>query len=117
MHHQAEPYGEVKMVRCTSGAVYDVIVDVRSTSPTFKQWFGVELSAKNRRQLYIPTGFAHGFQTLTDDAELFYQMSTPYVADAARGFRWNDPGVAIVWPSATSRVISERDQRLPEFLS
>jgi dTDP-4-dehydrorhamnose 3,5-epimerase len=112
LHYQRAPHGEVKLVRCTRGAVYDVIVDIRQGSPTFARWFAVELSAENRTMLYIPQGFAHGFQTLAEDTELFYQMSTAYVPEAAAGIRWDDPDVAIEWP-AVSRVISASDQALP----
>jgi len=110
MHWQAAPHGEVKLVRCTAGAIWDAVVDLRP-GPTRLGWFGVELSAAARNQLYIPEGFAHGFITLTDGAEVFYQMGAPYVAAAARGLRWDDPAVGIRWPMAPS-VISERDRAL-----
>jgi dTDP-4-dehydrorhamnose 3,5-epimerase len=113
LHYQALPHQEAKLVRCTAGAAFDVMVDIRPGSPTFKQWLGVELSAENRKMLYIPEGFAHGFQTLADHTELFYQMSTVYVAEAERGIRWNDPELAITWPPVTERVISPRDRALP----
>ncbi len=113
LHYQAPPHEEAKLVRSTRGAAYDVIVDLRPGSATFRQWVGVELSAENRRMLYIPEGFAHGFQTLVDDTELFYQMSTAYVPEAARGIRWDDPDLAIAWPPAAARVISPRDLALP----
>lgn len=112
MHYQADPHGEVKLVRCTRGSILDVVVDVRSGSATFGQWFGAELSAENHHALYIPVGFAHGFQTLTDDAEIFYQISTLYVPEAARGVRHDDPAIGIVWPRPVT-VISDRDRALP----
>jgi dTDP-4-dehydrorhamnose 3,5-epimerase len=113
MHYQAEPYGEAKLVRCTRGAAYDVLVDVRPDSPTFQHWTAIELTSDNDRQVYIPRGFAHGFQTLTDDTELHYLMSTPFHLDAARGLRWNDPALGIRWPEVAVRIISERDQLWP----
>lgn len=112
LHYQRAPHAEVKLVRCTRGALHDVIVDIRPGSPTFARWFAVELSAENRTMLYIPEGFAHGFQTLAEDTELFYQMSTAYVPQAAAGIRWDDPEVAIEWPVA-ARMISASDQALP----
>lgn len=114
LHYQVEPHAEAKLVRVTAGAIFDVIVDLRPGSNTFLAWFGVELSAASRRALYIPEGFAHGFQTLTDGAEILYQISRPHVADAARGARWNDPAFAIAWPRAISRI-SERDRTYPDF--
>lgn len=114
MHYQISPHEEVKLVRCTAGAIYDVIVDLREDSPTFKKWIAVELSAKNRKILYIPAGFAHGFQTLTDEAEVFYQMSNCYVPGAARGIRWNDPQFHIQWPE-DQRIISSKDQQYPNY--
>jgi len=113
LHYQASPHEEAKLVRCTHGAVYDVIVDIRPGSATFRQWAGIGLSAENRRALYVPEGFAHGFQTLVDDTELFYQASAAYVPEAARGIRWDDPALAIAWPPAAARVISPRDLALP----
>jgi dTDP-4-dehydrorhamnose 3,5-epimerase len=114
MHYQAAPHAETKLVRCTSGAIYDVIVDLRPSSPTLRQWLAVELSAANRRMLYIPEGFAHGFQTLADHSEVFYQMAAFYASGYARGVRWNDPAFGIVWPE-TPQVISARDQVYPDF--
>ncbi len=106
MHYQVAPYEEAKLVRCTSGAIYDVIVDLRADSPTFMQHVGVVLTPSDRNMLYVPEGFAHGFLTLEDDTEVFYQMSEFYVPGAARGFRWNDPAFAIDWPEPVV-VISE----------
>jgi len=114
MHYQAPPHSEVKVVRCIRGSVFDVIIDLRRTSPTFLQWYGVELSCENRYMLYIPEGLAHGFQTLVDDTELFYQMSTLFAPDAARGVRWNDPSFGIQWPLSVE-VISKRDAEYPDF--
>jgi len=116
MHYQAAPHGQVKIVRCARGSVYDVIIDLRSNSPTFKQWVGVELSAGNHRMLYVPKDFAHGFQTSEDETEIFYQMSSVYVPESGRGVRWNDPAFAINWPEMNSRIINERDQSYADFV-
>jgi dTDP-4-dehydrorhamnose 3,5-epimerase len=115
MHYQAAPHAEAKLVRCTSGTIYDVIIDLRPDSPTFKRWVAVELRADNRRMLFIPEGFAHGFQTLAHDTEVFYQMSQFYVPEYARGVRWDDPAFGVSWP-AEKRIISERDRGFPDFL-
>ncbi len=112
MHFQAEPKPEVKLIRCARGAIFDVLVDVRRGSPTFGKWEGFELSAENHRTLYVPGGFAHGFQCLVDNCEVFYQMSEFYFADLARGIRFNDPQVGIRWPIANP-LLSERDKNLP----
>ncbi len=114
MHYQVKPHQEAKLVRCTMGAIYDVIIDIRPDSPTFKRWLALELTAGNRRMLYVPEGFAHGFQTLEDNTEVFYQMSEFYAPECARGVRWNDPAFAIRWP-AGGQIISERDQKYPDF--
>jgi len=116
MHFQAAPFGEAKLVRCTSGSIYDVIIDLRSSSPTFKQYFDVVLSAENRKMLYIPEEFAHGFQTLEDNTEVFYQMSQVFSAPHARGVRWDDPAFGVEWPQG-ERIIIERDRNYPDFLS
>jgi dTDP-4-dehydrorhamnose 3,5-epimerase len=116
MHFQAEPHGEAKLVRCTRGAIYDVALDLRPDSPAYLQHIGVELSADNRRALYIPAGLAHGFQSLTPASEVFYQMSQAFVAGAGRGVRWNDPAFGIAWPE-DERTISERDQTWPDYTS
>jgi dTDP-4-dehydrorhamnose 3,5-epimerase len=113
MHYQAAPHGQVKLVRCTMGSIYDVIVDLRAGSPTFRQWVGVELTAANRLMLYIPKDFAHGFQTLRDDTEVFYQMSDEYVPESGQGVRWNDPAFGIAWPQAAGIVINSRDESYP----
>jgi dTDP-4-dehydrorhamnose 3,5-epimerase len=115
MHWQEPPHAEVKVVRCVRGAVYDVIVDLRPESPTFRRWLAVELDEANRRSLYIPEGFAHGFQTLSDGAEVLYGISEPHAPGFARGFRWDDPAVGIEWPQAEERVISERDLSWPDL--
>jgi dTDP-4-dehydrorhamnose 3,5-epimerase len=114
MHFQADPYPEARLVRCTQGAVHDVIIDLRPRSATFKQHWSVVLSAENRLMLYVPKHFAHGFLTLVNDAEVFYQMSESYHPDAARGVRWNDPAFGLKWPGEV-QVISERDQTYPDF--
>lgn len=113
LHWQAAPSLEVKLVQCIRGAVFDVAVDVRPDSMTRGRWHAVELSADNRRSVYIPAGFAHGFQTLCDDTEIMYHISASYRHDAARGVRWDDPEIAISWPPARQRIISERDASLP----
>ncbi len=116
MHYQAEPHGESKLVRCVRGAIFDVAVDLRDDSPTYRGWYGVELSVDNGLAFYIPAGMAHGFQTLTDDCEVLYQMGYPYVPEAATGVRFDDPAFAIEWPPADGeRTISERDLAYPDF--
>jgi dTDP-4-dehydrorhamnose 3,5-epimerase len=114
MHYQAAPFGEVKIVRCTRGAVYDVVADIRADSPTFRQWTATVLSAENGLILYIPIGFAHGFQTLRDRTEVSYQMSEYYLGDNATGFRWDDPAFEIEWPAPISSM-SERDASFEPF--
>lgn len=113
MHFQRAPAEEVKLVRCTAGAIYDVIVDLREGSPTHRRWAAVELSAENRLTLYIPEGFAHGFQTLTDGAEVAYDISRPYTPGLAGGLRYDDPALAIRWPEAPERIMNERDGAWP----
>ena len=114
IHYQAAPYPEAKVVRCTMGAIYDVVVDLRPQSSMFKDWIGVTLTAANRHMLYVPEGCGHGFLTLENDTEVFYQMSEFYHPEAARGVRWNDPAFQIVWP-AEVEVISERDRTYPNL--
>lgn len=114
MHYQAAPHGECKLVRCTAGSIYDVALDLRPDSPTYLKWHAAELSAANRHALYLPEGIAHGFLTLSDGAEVLYQISIPQVAEAARGLRWNDPVFGIRWPRAVS-VISARDRDYADF--
>jgi dTDP-4-dehydrorhamnose 3,5-epimerase len=115
MHYQAAPYQEAKLVRCTAGAIYDVIIDLRPDSATYTQWVSVELNADNRKMLYVPEDFAHGFLTLTEDTEIFYQMAQFYAPGAARGLRWNDPAFGIDWPENIT-TISSRDQDYPDFI-
>lgn len=112
MHYQASPHEETKIVRCTAGAIFDVIVDLRPHSSTLRQWFGVELTGGNRRMLYVPHGFAHGFQALVDDSEVFYQMSETFHPECARGFRWNDPAISIAWPLREA-IVSQSDRSSP----
>lgn len=112
LHFQRPPHAEAKLVRCTAGAIYDVIVDLRPDSPTLHHWFAAELSAENRRLLFAPADFAHGFQTLTDNAEVAYQMSAFYEPEAASGVRWDDPALAITWPLPLA-AISGRDAAWP----
>lgn len=114
MHWQRAPHGETKLVRCTRGAILDVAIDLRPDSPTFKRWHGAELTADNRDALYIPPGCAHGFLTLTDDAEVLYMIAGAYDADSAAGVRWDDPAFGIEWP-ARPAVIAERDAGYPDF--
>ena len=115
MHFQIPPHGEVKLVRCTAGAIFDAIIDLRPDSSTFLNSTHVVLSAENRRALYVPKGFAHGYQTLEDDTEVFYQMSEFYTPGAEGGVRWDDPQFGIPWPDADPRILSEKDQALPRF--
>lgn len=112
MHFQDVPFPETKLVRCTRGSIFDVVVDLRPDSSTFKQWMGVELTAENRRMLYVPEGFAHGFLTLADDTEVLYQISEFYHPELSRGVRWDDPAIGIVWPGPVE-VISDRDRMYP----
>jgi dTDP-4-dehydrorhamnose 3,5-epimerase len=114
IHYQAAPYPETKLVRCTKGAIYDVVVDLRPQSPTYKQWIGATLTAENRQMLYVPQECGHGFLTLEDETEVFYQISEFYYPDLARGVRWNDPAFAIAWPGQAEQI-SERDRSYPNF--
>ncbi len=114
MHFQAAPHREAKLVRCSSGSIYDVIIDLRPGSETHLEWFGLELSAESARALFVPEGFAHGFVTLDDHTEVFYHMSDFYCADGARGLRWNDPRFGIHWPRLPA-VIAPRDASYPDF--
>ena len=115
MHYQSAPYAEDKLIRCTKGKLYDVIVDLRRKSATFKQWIAVELTEENRLMLYVPKGCAHGFQTLEDNTEVFYQMSEFYHPDSACGVRWNDPAFKIQWPAGVRGISSERDRNWPDY--
>ena len=114
LHYQAEPCAETKLVRCTMGAIYDVVVDLRPHSPTFKCWVAATLTAQNRNMLYVAEGCGHGFLTLEPETEVFYQMSEFYSPDSARGVRWDDPAFGIAWPGA-AEVISERDRTYTNF--
>lgn len=113
MHWQAAPHQEAKLVQCIRGAIFDVIVDLRRGSASYGRWHGVTLSAENRHMLYVPPGFAHGFQTLADASELYYHISQAYRPEGARGVRWDDPDLAIEWPDVPVRTMSERDAGLP----
>jgi dTDP-4-dehydrorhamnose 3,5-epimerase len=115
MHFQRAPRAQAKLVRCTAGAIYDVVIDLRSGSETFGRWEAVELTAENRRMLFIPEGFAHGFQTLADATEVFYQVSDVYAYDCADGVRWDDPAFRIEWPATEGVTINERDRAYPDF--
>jgi len=114
LHYQSDPHGEVKIVSCRRGAIFDVAVDIRKNSETFGQWFGIELTESNNRSLYIPTGFAHGYQTLCADTEVFYHVGSYYEPDASQGIRWDDPNLKINWPEKNA-IISDRDKKLPEL--
>ena len=113
LHFQAAPHEEVKLVTATRGVLFDVVVDLRRDSPTYRQWVGVELQAGRGRMLYLPRGTAHGYQTLTDDVDVFYFVSAPYMPEFQRGIRWDDPALAIEWPLGPPTVLSERDRLLP----
>lgn len=115
LHYQAEPHGECKLVRCTRGEIYDVIVDLRPDSPSRLSWYAAQCSAENGRALYVPAGMAHGFQTLQDASEVLYMMGHQFVPEAARGVRWDDPAFAIEWPPHGARTISERDRAYPDY--
>jgi len=115
MHYQTAPYEEAKLVRCTRGAIYDVIIDLRAGSATFRQWLGVTLTSQNHRMLYMPESFAHGFQTLEDETEVFYQMSEFHAPAHASGVRWDDPAFNIQWPLLSELIISDKDRNYPDF--
>lgn len=115
MHYQVKPFQEIKLIRVTKGSIYDVIIDLRPDSSTFKQWLGLELTAQSRKMLYVPKGFAHGFQTLTDNTEVFYQMSEFYCPESSRGLAWNSPEIGIEWP-LDDRIISEKDMKFSPSL-
>ena len=115
MHYQVAPYAEAKLVRCTMGAIYDVLVDLRPESPAYRRWEAVELSAQTRRMVYVPEGIAHGFQTLEDNCEVAYQMSEFFHPECAQGVRWDDPAFGIAWPATERRTISERDRQYRDF--
>jgi dTDP-4-dehydrorhamnose 3,5-epimerase len=115
LHYQDAPYQESKLIRCVRGAIYDVIIDLRPGSPTFRQWTSVELSQENYRMFYIPEGFAHGYMALTDNVEVYYNVSAFYTPGAEKGIRWDDPGFMIRWPFEPV-VISEKDRHHPDFV-
>jgi dTDP-4-dehydrorhamnose 3,5-epimerase len=115
LHYQLAPHQEVKLIRCCRGAIFDVAVDLRPHSPTYLRWIGVELTAANRKMLYVPEDFAHGFQTLEDDTEVFYQVSEFYAPGAECGARWDDPAFGIRWPDVPARILSAKDQSWPPF--
>jgi dTDP-4-dehydrorhamnose 3,5-epimerase len=115
MHYQAAPHGQSKLLRCTRGAIFDVGIDLRPDSPTFKQWIGVELTAENHLMLYLPAEFAHGYLTLKDDTEVHYEVTDIYAPESARGFRWNDPAFGIQWPSPAPLKLNKRDREFPDF--
>ena len=115
MHYQAAPHGQAKLVRCTRGSVFDVAVDLRPDSPTFRRWVAVELTAESRNMLYLPGDCGHGFQTLEDDTEVFYQVSEHYAPESGRGFRWDDPAFRIEWPETPERILIPRDREYPDF--
>jgi len=115
LHYQAAPHEEEKLVRVTQGEIWDVVLDLRPASPTFRQWFGIVLTVENRRAIYIPKGVAHGFQTMTERSEVLYQMTVPYCAQAARGVYWRDPALAIAWPDPAGAIISQRDREYKNF--
>ena len=116
MHYQLAPFCEAKLVTCLAGSIYDVIIDLRAESPTYGEWLALELTSRRPRpMLYVPENFAHGFQTLADDTEVFYQMSAPYHPESASGLRWDDAALNIVWPEG-NRIVSQRDQSFPDFI-
>jgi len=117
LHYQVYPHAEVKLIRCLSGSIFDVIIDLRPESPTYRQWFGIELNSKNNQMLLVPEYFAHGYQSLVDNTEVFYQVSQFYMADAERGIRWDDPAFNIQWPEMIHPIISEKDKSWPDFLA
>ncbi|WP_269920191.1 dTDP-4-dehydrorhamnose 3,5-epimerase [Caldifermentibacillus hisashii] len=113
LHYQLNPKAQTKLVRCTKGAIYDVAVDIRKGSPTFGKWFGIELTAENKKQLLIPKGFAHGFMTLTEDVEVQYKVDEFYAPECDRGIIWNDPQIGIEWPMEVKPILSEKDEKAP----
>ena len=115
MHYQEKPYEEAKLVRCTQGALYDVVLDLRRNSPSYRQWVSIELTAENRRTVYIPEGLAHGFQTLVDNTEVFYQMGEYFHPGSALSVRFDDPAFNITWPEVSKRFISEKDRSYPDW--
>ena len=116
LHYQAAPFGEVKLIRCVQGSVFDVLVDLRPGSPSYLKWFGTALTAANRTMLYVPEGCAHGYLTLEDDSEVMYPVSSPYRPEAERGVRWNDPAFGIEWPEVGALTMSAKDQAWPDYV-
>ena len=116
MHYQASPYEEAKLIRCIKGGIFDVIIDLRPDSPTYKEWFGLQLISDNYKMLYAPEGFAHGYKTLIDKTEAFYQVTQFYAPESERGVRWDDPAFDIEWPEPNDLVISEKDKNWPDYL-
>jgi dTDP-4-dehydrorhamnose 3,5-epimerase len=115
MHFQRAPHAETRLVRCTAGAIFDVVLDLRPESETFRKWTSVELTRENFKMMYVPKGCAHGFQTLRNDTDVFYQMSDPFSQNSATGVRWDDPAFGIEWPAVETRTISEKDRSWPDF--
>ncbi|PLR77838.1 dTDP-4-dehydrorhamnose 3,5-epimerase [Bacillus sp. V3-13] len=113
LHYQLNPNAQSKLVRCTKGAIFDVAVDIRNGSPTYGQWFGIELNAENKKQILIPKGFAHGFMTITEDVEVQYKVDALYAPESDRGISWNDPAIGIKWPTGMPPVLSDKDQKAP----
>jgi len=117
LHYQIAPHEEIKLIQCVRGAIFDVIIDLRHQSPTYKQWLGIDLTADNKKMLYIPHGFAHGYQAVTDDTEVFYLASRYYAPDYERGVRWNDPGFHIQWPEMKTTIVSTKDMHWPDYVA
>ncbi|GIN58792.1 dTDP-4-dehydrorhamnose 3,5-epimerase [Lederbergia ruris] len=115
LHYQLNPKAQTKLVRCTRGAIFDVAVDIRKGSPTFGKWYGIELSAENKKQLLVPRGFAHGFMTITEDAEVQYKVDNDYAPDCDRGIIWNDSTIGVQWPMDIEPILSEKDQHAPSL--
>lgn len=116
LHYQLAPKAQTKLIRCTRGTIFDVVVDIRKGSPTYGEWLGIELSEENKKQLLIPKGFAHGFMTLMEDVEVQYKVDEPYAPDCDRGIVWNDPAIGIKWPIAIKPVLSEKDEKAPRLV-
>lgn len=115
MHYQVYPYAETKLIRCTKGVIYDVIIDIRESSPTYKNWIGVELTEDNYKMLYVPEGLAHGYQTLKDNTEVIYQVSQFYTPNSEQGIRWDDKFFDVKWPETEERIISEKDRMWADY--
>jgi len=115
LHYQLNPKAQTKLVRCTKGSIFDVAVDIRKGSPTFGKWYGIELSAENKKQLLVPRGFAHGFMTVTEDVEVQYKVDNDYAPDCDRGIIWNDSTIGVQWPMDIEPILSEKDQNAPSL--